>query len=155
MAPSPSQPPILLTWWISLLVTSALCAAVLNITVAVLVPCYGMLCYRRISMLVFFHSSVCTLLAPCVRKLYSVVCSDVTRGGQGGHIYPGANSLWGRWITAGAAERFQQCHKYFLQYSKFSFERAQGPPCVAKLRPWGRRCDHGGAKLVFFAPGAI
>jgi len=23
-------------------------------------------------------------------------------GGQGGHNSPGANSLWGRWITAGA-----------------------------------------------------
>jgi len=29
------------------------------------------------------------------------------------------------WITAGGAEKSQQCHKYFLQYSKFSFERTQ------------------------------
>ena len=35
-----------------------------------------------------------------------------------------------------------QCHKYLLQHSKFAFERTQ-------VRPWGRRFNHGGAKLVF------
>ena len=47
--------------------------------------------------------------------------------------YGGAESLRGRRITAGAVENSQQCHKYFLQYSKFTFERAQIPPWGAKL----------------------
>jgi len=52
-------------------------------------------------------------------------------GGKGTTITPapihygGAKSLQGRPITAGGAEKSQQCHKYFLQYSKFAFERTQ------------------------------
>jgi len=55
----------------------------------------------------------------------------VTKGGKGGTIprapihYGGAESLQGRRITAGGAEKSQQCHKYFLQYSKSTFERTQ------------------------------
>jgi len=39
--------------------------------------------------------------------------------------YGGAQWLWG-------TEKSQQCHKHFLQYSKFSSERAQ-------VRTWGRQ----------------
>jgi len=52
-------------------------------------------------------------------------------GGKRGTIpwapihYVAAGSLQGRRITAGGAEKSQQCHKYFLQYSKFAFERNQ------------------------------
>ena len=52
-------------------------------------------------------------------------------GGKGGTIprasihYGGAESLQGRRITAGGAKTSQQCHKYFLIYSKFAFERTQ------------------------------
>ena len=59
-------------------------------------------------------------------------------GEKGGTIprapirYGGAESLLGRRITAGGAEKSQQCHKYFLQYSKFAFERTP-------VRPWGRQ----------------
>jgi len=54
-----------------------------------------------------------------------------TRGGQGGTITQAPNHDGGR-ITAGVqnyCERPQQCHKYFLQYSKFASERAQERPC--------------------------
>ena len=61
------------------------------------------------------HSSVASLLGKQERN----------EGRQGEHNFPGANSLWGRRITAGAAEKSQQSHKHFLQYSKFAFERAQ------------------------------
>jgi len=42
------------------------------------------------------------------------------------HIKPmgKAESLQGRQITAGGAEKSQQCHKYFLQYSNFAFKGA-------------------------------
>jgi len=59
------------------------------------------------------------------------VSRGVTRRGKGGTIprapihYEGAESLQGCRITAGGAEKSQQCHKYFLQYSKFAFERTQ------------------------------
>jgi len=52
-------------------------------------------------------------------------------GGNGGTIpqapihYGSAGSLQGHRITAGRDEKSQQCHKYFLQYSKFAFERTQ------------------------------
>jgi len=62
----------------------------------------------------------------------TLAARDVTRGrGKGGTIpqtpihYGGAESLQGRRITAGGAEKSQQCHKYFLQYSKVAFERTQ------------------------------
>jgi len=41
------------------------------------------------------------------------------------HYGGGAESLRGRRITAGGAEKSQQCHKYILQYSKCAFERTQ------------------------------
>ena len=66
--------------------------------------------------------------------------------------YGGAESLRGRRITDGGAEKSQQCHKYFLQYSKFAFKRSQAYHRGAKLRPWGRRFDQGGAEFVF-CPG--
>jgi len=50
----------------------------------------------------------------------------------------GAESPRGRWITAGALNhcgrrrKSQQCHKYFLQYSKFACERAQVRICGRK-----------------------
>ena len=31
-----------------------------------------------------------------------------------GNNFPGAELLWGGQITAGDAEKSQQCHKYFL-----------------------------------------
>jgi len=82
-------------------------------------------------------------------------------GEQGGEIprapiqYGGAESLQGRRITAGGAEKSQQCHKYFLQYSKFAFER------IPDLTIGAPNFDHGGAgstrgaSNLFFAPGAI
>jgi len=73
-------------------------------------------------------------------------------GGQGRHNSPGANSLWGRWITAGGAEKSQQCHNYFLQYSEFAFEKLRFDHRGAKHRPWGRLFDQGGAEFIF-CPG--
>jgi len=46
----------------------------------------------------------------------------VTRGARG-HNSPGAESLTGRQITVGGAEKTQQCHKHFLEYSTFASER--------------------------------
>jgi len=43
----------------------------------------------------------------------------------------GAESLWGRWMAAGIAKKWQQCHKCFPQYSAFPSERPQ-------VRTWGR-----------------
>lgn len=43
--------------------------------VTVLVAIYACApCYYHIYILLFFHPSVCSLLAPCVRELYFVVC---------------------------------------------------------------------------------
>jgi len=59
-------------------------------------------------------------------------------GAKGGTIprapnhYRGAESLRGRRMTAGGAEKFQKCHKHFLQYSTFASERPQ-------VRTWGRQ----------------
>ena len=47
--------------------------------------------------------------------------------------YGGDESLRGSRITAGGAENSQQCHKYFLKYSKFSSERPQVRTRGAKL----------------------
>jgi len=65
-------------------------------------------------------------------------CAQGRNEGGRGAQFPGANSLWGLCITAGGAENSQQCHKYFLQYSKFVFERTQ-------VRPRGRQ--------TYFCPG--
>jgi len=56
----------------------------------------------------------------------------VARGRARGRSYPSAESLWRPQIIAGGAEKSQQCHKYFLQYSTFASER----PLV---RTWGRQ----------------
>jgi len=42
----------------------------------------------------------------------------------------GAESLQGRRMTEGGAEKSQQCHKCFLQHSRFASERSQ-------VRIWG------------------
>jgi len=55
----------------------------------------------------------------------------ITRG-QGGRHSPGTESLWGHQITAEAANKFQQCHKYFVPYSTFVSERPQ-------VRTWGHQ----------------
>ena len=79
-------------------------------------------------------------------------------GGKGGTIprapihCGAAESLRGRRITAGAAEKSQQCQKRFRQYSKFAFQRAQVPP-------WGRQTSTMGAPIqsqgrqTCFCPG--
>jgi len=51
---------------------------------------------------------------------------------EGRNNSPGAESLRGRQITAGGAEKSQQCHMYILQCSKFACERSQ-------VRTRGRR----------------
>jgi len=67
--------------------------------------------------------------------------------------YGGAESLRVRRITAGAAEKSQKCQKYFflstlnLLSKKLRFHHGG-----VELRPWGRRFDRRGAKLVF-CPG--
>jgi len=58
---------------------------------------------------------------------------SVSRGARGAQ-FPGRrvtmvapNHCWGRWMAAGGAKKSQQCHKYFLQYSRptFASERPQ------------------------------
>jgi len=72
--------------------------------------------------------------------------SGVTRREQGGHNSPGANSLWGCWITAGAPNycgsrlKVPTVSKYFLQHSKFAFERAQ-------VQTWRRQTSTMGATV--------
>jgi len=61
-------------------------------------------------------------------------------GGQGGHNSPGAESLWGRRMTVGGADKSQQCHKYFLQ-QHICFRKTSG--------------SNMGAPNLFLAPGAI
>ena len=79
----------------------------------------------------------------------------VTRGGKGGTIlralihYGGAESLQGRWITAGGAEKSQQCHKYFLQYSKFVFERTQIWPKGRQTSTMGAPVRPGVSRICF------
>jgi len=60
---------------------------------------------------------------------------------QGGHNSPGAESLWGRQITAESAIKSQQCHKYLLQYSTFASKKISG--------------SNMGAPNLLLAPGAI
>ena len=55
-----------------------------------------------------------------------------------GRNSPGPESLWGFQITAGGAEKSQQCHKHLLQYSTFASERTQFRTCgchLTSLRP--------------------
>jgi len=54
----------------------------------------------------------------------TIPCRVVTSGCKGSNS-PGAESPWGRRMTAGGAEDIQQCHKYFLQYSQFASIRLQ------------------------------
>jgi len=76
---------------------------------------------------------------------FSCVARGVTRG-ERGHNYPGASyyggaeSLREGRITAEGAEKFQQCHKYFLQYTTFASE-------ISQVRTWGPN--------LLLAPGAI
>jgi len=64
--------------------------------------------------------------------------------GEGGTIprapihYGGAESLRGCLITAGGVEKYKQCHKYFLQYSKFAFEGTEVDH-ASPVRPRGRQ----------------
>jgi len=53
--------------------------------------------------------------------------------GKEEHNSPGAESLWGRRMTAGDAEKSQHFHKYFN---------------TVQLLPKDLRFEHGGAKLV-------
>jgi len=55
-------------------------------------------------------------------------------GGKGGTIPWMPNHCRGRQMTAGGAEKFQQCHMYILQYSKSASEDLG--------------FEHGGAKLA-------
>jgi len=58
---------------------------------------------------------------------YFVHLHGCHEGGKGAQ-FPGdritmETSLWRRRITAWGAEKSQQCHKYFLQYSTFASEK--------------------------------
>jgi len=46
-------------------------------------------------------------------------------GEQEGHNSPGTESPWASRLTAWGAEKAQQCHKNFLQYSTFASEKPQ------------------------------
>jgi len=73
-----------------------------------------------------------TSIQPEDSLLLPTVDEDVGRGvtrGERGRNSPG-ESLLGRRMTSRGAEKSQQCHKYFLQYSAFASERPQ-------FRPWG------------------
>jgi len=67
-------------------------------------------------------------LLHCVCGPKSVDSRGVTMGDKGATIlrapnyYGGTKSLRGRRMTARSAEKSQQCHKYFLQYSTFASE---------------------------------
>jgi len=80
------------------------------------------------------------------QKVVGLLAQGRNEGGQGGFTSRGAKSLWGRCrknffyniggsgrITAGGAEKSQQYHKYFLQYSEFASETAQVGRWGAKL----------------------
>jgi len=78
------------------------------------------------------------LLKPDIKYHYAwiplglfIPSRGVTRG-AGGHNFSGAESLWGRRMTAEGTKRCQNCHKYFLQYSTFASETPQ-------VRTWGRQ----------------
>ena len=71
----------------------------------------------------------------------TITYRGVTRGWKGGAIPREPKSLWGRRMTAGSAENFQQFHKYFLHYSKFASIRPQ-------VQIWGE-------PYLVLAPGAI
>jgi len=61
-------------------------------------------------------------------------------GVQGWRNSPGAESLWGRRMTAASAKMPQQCHKYFLE-QRICFRKTSG--------------SNMGAPNLFLAPGAI
>ena len=66
-------------------------------------------------------------------RLYNK-CTQRHNGGTRGAQFPGRR-VWvkkGGQITAGSAEKSQQCHKYFLPYSTFASERPQ-------FQTWGRK----------------
>jgi len=66
----------------------------------------------------------------------------VIRGERGNNSLV-AESPWGLEITAWGAEKAQQCHKYFLQYSTLGSERPQ-------VRTWERQTPN-----LLIVPGAI
>jgi len=81
-----------------------------------------------------------------------MVCRGVTKGGKVGTIprasnhCRGAQSLWGRRITAGGVWKSQQYHTYFLQWSTFASERHQ-------VRTWGAKLASGlGSHLTSLCP---
>jgi len=67
----------------------------------------------------------------CSFAVYECMGQGRNEGGKG-NSSPVVESPWGPEITAWGAERNQQCHKYFLQYSAFASERPQ-------VRTWGRQ----------------
>jgi len=58
--------------------------------------------------------------------------NNETRRSQGRNVGERGTQFPGRRITAGGAEKSQQCHKYCLQYSTVASERPQA-------RTWGRQ----------------
>jgi len=63
--------------------------------------------------------------APREHFKFALCDSQGRNEGGRGHNSPGAESLWGRQMTAGGAEKPQQCHIYIFQYSKCASERSQ------------------------------
>ena len=89
----------------------------------------------------FCHIAANCLLTQTSVAFYTLHYGSISRGvmkGQWGRNYLGAESLWGRWNTAGAlndyggAKKSQQFHTYILQYSTFASGRPQ-------VRKWGRQ----------------
>ena len=105
-------------------------------------------------MLVFFHSSVCTLLAPCVRKLYSVVCSDVTRGGKGVTFTLAP-------IHYGGVELLREPRKGSSNVTSTSFNTVNFLSKELRVHHVSPNFDHGGAGAttgapnLFFLPRAL
>jgi len=78
-------------------------------------------------------SSLKPLLCSVCLFAITLCYSQGRNEGAKGRNSPGAESLCGRQITAGGAEKSQQCHKYFLQCSTFASERPH------QVRTWGRQ----------------
>jgi len=60
--------------------------------------------------------------------------TGVTRGDKGRNS-PGAESPWRDQIPAGGAEKSQQCHKYFLQYSTKCWFQVVKLKIIASWKP--------------------
>ena len=106
----------------------------------------------------FCHIAASCLLTYTSVAFYTLHYGSISRGvtkGARGRNSTGAESLWGRWNTAGApnacggAKKSKQCHKHFLQYSTFSSERPQ-------VRTWGRQtCFLSRAPSILVMPLSI